>query len=100
MVFIPRFGGIGACIGTIGAEYLVAIIQTLFTWKELDYIQYLKRFLLDLIFAVVIAGIAYSVTSFIEGMVYCLILKIVIACVLFLIINYRYLKTEFLGIKG
>lgn len=100
MVFIPRFGGIGACIGTIGAEYLVAIIQTMFTWKELDYIQYLKRFLLDLIFAAVIVCVAYSVTFFIEKMVYRLILKIAIACVLFLIINYRYLKTEFFGIKG
>lgn len=99
VVLIPRFGGIGACLGTIGAEYLVAIIQTVFTWRELDYIGYLRRFLCDLIFAIGIAGVAYGVTYFIEGMVYRLIVKITIACVLFTIINYKYLKTEFFGVN-
>lgn len=41
-IFIPRFGAIGAAIGTIGAEMILCLIHTVGVWKKLELKIYLR----------------------------------------------------------
>ena len=48
LIFIPKYGSIGACIGTICAETFVTIYQTISTKKELQIAEYIKAIFLVL----------------------------------------------------
>lgn len=43
IIFIPKLGSIGACIGTISAEFIVMAYQALKVRKELPVLQYLVQ---------------------------------------------------------
>lgn len=42
-LLIPRYDAIGACVGTIGAEFSVVLFQGVFLHRELPYLEYLKK---------------------------------------------------------
>lgn len=42
-IFIPLFGAFGAAIGTVAAEFSVALIQTIATRKYLEYKKYISN---------------------------------------------------------
>ena len=43
LIFIPKYASIGACIGTIAAEFVVVFYQTWTVRKELPILKYLKN---------------------------------------------------------
>ena len=96
-IFIPLYGGIGACIGTVVAEFFVAIYQMIVTKNELDHLKYLYLFLKELIIAVFISTFALIVSKIVVNIYYSLLLKIVISILLFGLINFKYFKTDFFG---
>ena len=55
IIMIPKYGAVGAAIGTIAAEFSVAFVQIILTWKFLNY----KRIILDNLTYVIGSGIMY-----------------------------------------
>lgn len=96
-IFIPMFGGIGACIGTIAAEFFVAIYQTIVTWNQLDYAIYIKNMCTDAIKTLIIISIAGALSFCVDGIYLKFCIKFIASVIIFAAINYKYIKYEFLG---
>jgi len=99
LILIPIYGAYGACIGTIIAEFTVAIYQTICTRKELEAIRYIKLLWLDLLKAVLIIGCAGIPTMFIENIFFRTIVRIVLIIALTIIVYFKYIFYEFLEVK-
>lgn len=91
-IFIPIYQSIGACIGTIIAEFIVMFYQLLVVKKELPIKRYIKNSIPFLIKALVMFGITYIITKItrLEGM-YKLILQIFVSVFLYIVLNARYM---------
>ena len=98
-IFIKKLGGVGACIGTIAAEYFVALYQTVATRKELYYKIFLNNALDDFMKSIGMFVVAYFLTISIANDIYRLLGKILISIVLFIALNRTYIVQEFFGIK-
>lgn len=60
IIFIPLFGGLGAAVGTVGAYFMVFIVQNIAANKELDVFRYLSGiFPFCIIGFVMFVGIRY-----------------------------------------
>ena len=95
--FIKRYGGVGACIGTIAAEYFVALYQSFITRGDLDYKRYLIILMKELFEAVSIVLVAYFVSKMTSSLLISMLIKIGVSSVLFFAINIRYIREDFLG---
>lgn len=99
LIFIKYYGALGACIGTIAAEFFVMFYQIFYTKNELDHNKYCKRFILEFLIDLVIVLIAYFFGSFISNIYFRLVFKIIFVVVTFLLINKKFIIEEFFGKK-
>ena len=99
LIFIKKLGGVGACIGTIAAEYFVALYQTVATRKELYYKIFLNNALDDFMKSIGMVVVAYFLTISIANDIYRLLGKILISIVLFIALNRTYIVQEFFCFK-
>ena len=97
IILIPHLGAIGACIGTIAAEYFIAIFQTVATFHQLESVAYLKTLLTCLIKAVIIFAVTYAITFRFDDLVIRFCLEIIVFFVLAVMFYWRYLKNDFFG---
>ncbi|ODR35233.1 flippase [Eisenbergiella tayi] len=97
LTFIPLYGALGACIGTIVAEFFVAIYQSVSTRLELSYRVFLKNAIVDLEKATFIVIVAYTVSFTVTSTLMKLLVKILISVFVFVILNRKYIKHDFLG---
>lgn len=101
LIFIKPFGARGACIGTIAAESYVMLYQTIKTRNKLEIKKYTNLMIKYLIINTSIILVSYCFTFFIKKAYVRLIFKILLTIILFLVIHYKYIFYEFLGIdKG
>lgn len=84
LLFIPKFGALGASVGSVLAEALVSLVQIFFTRKELPILKYtlenLKYFLCGLIMAYVIFFVGHNL----EATVITTMIQIVVGIVIYL----------------
>lgn len=97
-LLIGRYGAYGACVGTVLAEYFVAIYQSIRTRKQLPYNKFLKTLLVAFAKAFAVIVPSYFIAIHIHSISVRLVVKIGIAALLFLLLNKNYIK-EFLGVK-
>lgn len=98
LLLIGKFGGKGACIGTIVAETFVALYQSFAVWQELDIVFYIKSACKDLCIAILAISLAYLVSLFVPNILLRLLVKILFTAFLIIIVNLRYILHDFLGI--
>lgn len=99
LLFIRSFGAIGACIGTISAEFLVMFYQVINVRKELD----LKK-MMKLLFKYLIKGLIMFVYIIVIGLIVNKVyLKLIIqvggAIILYFLMCKDYILYDFLGKK-
>lgn len=99
LIFIPMYGAVGACIGTIVAELFLCVSQSFCLRKIFPYSRYFILLFKELVKALIIYVIAYSITISISNIYVKLVLQIIIYSVIFIIFNWKYLYYDFLG-KG
>ena len=97
--YIRSFGAIGACIGTISAEFLVMFYQVINVRKELD----LKK-MMKLLFKYLIKGLIMFVYIIVIGLIVNKVyLKLIIqvggAIILYFLMCKDYILYDFLGKK-
>lgn len=99
LVFIPKFGAIGACIGTIIAEFFVMFYQTWVVRKELPLKEYIKNsigfFIKSIIMFIIITGIGKYIEC---NRILKMILQIAIGTSIYALFNAEYIYND-LGIK-
>lgn len=91
-IFIPRYASIGACIGTIAAEFFVMFYQSWVIRKELP----LKEYIYDSIAFLIKSTIMFIVimligTSIDDKIILKIIVQIIIGIIVYSILNARYI---------
>lgn len=96
-ILIKKFAAIGACFGTIVSEYIVLFYQIFSTKNDLEYSKYVLCLIKESIKSCIIIFIAYIVSMVIHNIYIRLICKVIVAILLFVMINKDYILHDFLG---
>lgn len=98
-VLIKPYGAMGACVGTILAEFSIVIYQTLCVRNHLQVKIYIKDFAMILVKAVPVMAVVYLLGIFIQNIYLRVILQICLAVMLFVLVNCRFILGEFFGLQ-
>lgn len=99
IIFIPKYGAFGACIGTLLAEFMVMFYQFIKVRNDIDS-KYIIKCLINYIFKslfIIIPLIAIKLL--IPNLMIRIIIQVVISVIFYFVINYNYIIYEFLGVK-
>ncbi len=99
IIFIPKYGSLGACIGTLIAEFMVMFYQFIKVRKSIDVKYFINCILIFLIKSIFIAIPLIIIKNLISDLFIRIIVQIVVIIILYFIINYKYIIYEFLGVK-
>lgn len=99
IMFIRKFGSIGACIGTIFTELVIMLYQVINTRKNINYKNIFLQ-LFSFIFSALIMSVSIIfIGYFIKNLILKFIVQISISIVIYFILTYKYILFDFLGIK-
>jgi len=91
-IFIPHYGSIGACFGTVFAEFFVMLYQIVALRDDLPISKYLKEILPYLIKSIIMF-IAVLLIKFIKiKSIYIIILQVLFGTLIYFILNMKYIK--------
>lgn len=89
-IFIPIFASTGACIGTIAAEFIVMLYQTVMIRKELPIKKYLRAIIPFLLSAVVMLIIILGIGVIDFNIYVKLATQMIVAIIVYGLLNYKY----------
>ena len=98
-ILIKPYGAYGACLGTILAEFSICVIQTVSVKKYVENFKYLKIFVIALSKAIFSVIIVWSVGILIDNLYLRLCVQLILAVLLFVVLNCKFIFLEFIGIK-
>ncbi len=93
-LFIPQYGGLGAAIGTVVAEFSVCLCQSLMVWKKMNLYHYLKKVFPFLLFGIIMCVMVYVIGIFIPHAILSLFLQILIGAMIYCAMSYYYLRRK------
>ena len=99
IILIPRFGAIGACVGTVLAEFYVMLYQSIICRTELELKKYMVLLLKYSLHSVFIILVAYLAAYKFDNHLISLFVKFTVSILLFVIIERKFLWYSFLGRK-
>ena len=99
VLLIKSYGAYGACVGTILAEFLLMFYQVINTKNDIDYRKVLTILFKYFCKSVIIGILIFIFGYFINNIMLKLILQIAITIILYILLNYKYIKYDFLGKK-
>ena len=91
IIFIPKYGASGACIGTIAAEFFVMLYQTFAVRKELPVGKYIKEVFPFFVKGIIMLLFIYPFNSFNMSPIIRLVLQILIGGSIYCILNIKYI---------
>lgn len=99
LILIPKYGYVGACIGTILAEFSVMYYQIIKTIKKIDYKMVLNQMYPFLLKGITMGGTIYLLGTLINNITFKVILQIFAGAIIYFLLNYKYILFEFLNKK-
>lgn len=90
LIFIPIFASAGACIGTIVAEFVVMLYQTIMIRRELPIMRYIKDVIPFLLNAIVMFFIILGLGALNINVYVKLFAQIIVAVLIYCMLNYKY----------
>lgn len=90
-LLIPKLSSVGACIGTIGAEFFVAAYQIIAVRKELSIFEYIVNSISFFIKAIIMFGAVILVSKVQINIFVKIILELTIGCTVYFILNIKYI---------
>ena len=98
LIFIPKFGSLGACIGTVCAEFLVMFFHIYFSRKYINIIQ-----LINSSIWFVFSGFLMFISVYMFGNVFNnrwikILLQVLLGMIIYFSLNFHYIK-EFINIR-
>lgn len=97
LIFIPKLGVYGACIGTIAAELSVMLYQILKTKVDIEYKKALKIFGVYVLKSVPICVAQIIINMAVKDVLLQVFCNIVVTMILFAALNYKYIIYDFFG---
>lgn len=92
IIFIPKHGAIGACFGTIAAEFGVMFYQTNAIKKELPIIKYIKDIIPFFIKASIMLLLIIPIQKLELNIYIILLSQIFLGCFIYFALNIKYIK--------
>lgn len=92
-IFIPRYYSIGACIGTIAAEFIVMFYQAMAVRKELDIKKYIKNIIPFFIKSLIMFTAVYSFNYINMNNFIRIFVQVLIGITIYLLLNYKYINS-------
>ena len=99
LIFIPQFGALGACIGTVVAEFSIMLYQIIKTKDAIKYKDNVKASLAFVLKSILMGGIIFILGLAIPDATVRIIAQIVVGVIAYALMNISYLKYDFLGAK-
>lgn len=90
LIFIRGYGALGAVFGTIAAEFIVCVMQILFSYKELEIYKYMKQCLIFYGISIVMFLIVRIIINSISNSIISIILGVFIGAIIYLILGLIY----------
>lgn len=91
-IFIPKYASVGACIGTITAEFFVMFYQSWVIRHELQLKEYIKSSMGFLIKSIIMFGIIIIIGKIIQdNKVKRIIIQIIVGVAVYGLLNIRYI---------
>ena len=100
LLLIGRLGAVGACIGTIAAEYFIMVYQSLATRRDLEGRRYAAMLARHLLLAALMAVAAVAAGRLAASPAARLAASSGAYAAAFLLIHGRYLVRDFLGLRS
>lgn len=98
IIFIPKYASLGACIGTITAEFVVMFYQSFVVRKDLEIKHYISSSVAFLIKSIIMFGVVILIGMNIEDRLLKIIVQVFTGGMLYGIMNFNYIINN-LGIK-
>lgn len=100
MILIRRYGAVGACIGTIVAEFSVMLYQIIKTREIIDFklnirnlLKYMLKGIIIYIYIIILNNIG------INNLYIKLFMQVLGSVIIYFVLNIRYIRYDFLGRK-
>ena len=100
MILIRKYGAVGACIGTIVAEFFVMLYQIIKTREIIDFrlnirnlLKYMLKGIIIYIYIIIMNNIG------INNVYIKLFIQILGSMIIYFVLNISYIKYDFLGRK-
>lgn len=93
LIFIPLYESIGACIGTIAAEFAVAFYQVIAVKKEISIGKYIKDSTIFLIKSLIMFIIIYPLNFIKTDLFIKMFMQILIGVFVYGILNIKYINS-------
>lgn len=91
IILIPKYASIGACIGTISAEVIVAIYQTISVKNELNVKKYIKNILPFFIKSIVMLICIYPLNFININTLLRLLIQVLLGLSIYGVLNLKYI---------
>ena len=92
-IFIPMYYSIGACIGTIAAEFTVMFYQVISVRKKLNIKKYIKNISTFFIKSFIMFVIVYSFNYIHMNDLIRIFVQVLIGITIYLLLNYKYINS-------
>lgn len=93
IIFIPKYGAVGACIGTILAEFLVMFCNIIAVRKQLPIRKYMKSTLPFFIKGFIMFIVTYTVSMIQINKIENLILTTLTGIIIYCVLNEKYINS-------
>lgn len=94
-IFIPKYASIGACIGTIAAEFVVMFYQSWVVRKELQFKEYTLNSLRFLVKAIIMFIIILLIGSQIKNNdIIKVVTQVLVGAIIYALLNTRYIYSN------
>ena len=100
MILIRKYGAVGACIGTIVAEFSVMLYQIIKTREIIDFklnirnlLKYMLKGIIIYIYIIILNNIG------INNLYIKLFMQVLGSVIIYFVLNIRYIRYDFLGRK-
>ncbi len=91
LIFIPKYGSSGACIGTIFAEFFVMLYQTISIKEEILIKKYLKNIIPFFLKSLIMFFVVFPLNYYEMNNILKLFIQVSAGSLLYLLLNYKYL---------
>ena len=100
MILIRKYGAVGACIGTIVAEFFVMLYQIIKTREIIDFkpnirnlLKYMLKGIIIYIYIIILNNVG------INNVYIKLFIQVLGSVIIYFMFNIRYIRYDFLGRK-
>lgn len=92
IIFIPKYASVGACVGTILAEFIVMLYQTLSIKNEIPIKFYLKKILPFFFKSLIMFLVTYMINFINFNSFMKIIVQVIVGSVIYFLLNIKYVN--------